>query len=349
VKEMKAAVKVDQEKRLVVKNVPMPVPKPHEALVKITAIGLCGSDLAIKNNTFMGRHGPVELPIIPGHEFCGEVIELGSQCRKVKVGQRVVTSCIVGCGECYHCRVGIINRCRDWDHIGIDSQGCFAEYIAIDENILFEVPDYIPDVEAAILEPATTGARAIRTNEITPGSFIAMFGPGPFGQFIMQNMAATSPSRLVMVGLSSDKERLELAKQLGATDVIMADLEDPVQKINEMTGGHGADVVVEATGDVNAVTQALEVAAGGALVLMGGSGFGGKSVSFEPWNVVRDEKRLKGLQGFTWGDYLLACELYKAGRLQIKPIITKTMPLDEVNEACKLVETKQAMKIVLIP
>ena len=108
-----------------------------------------------------------------------------------------------------------------------------------------------------------------------------------------------------MIGFSSDKERLELAKELGATDVIEADKVDPVEAINEMTKGDGADVVVEATGDVNAVTQAMEMAGAGGLVLMGGSGFGGKSVSFKPWNVVRDEKMLKGLQGFEWADYLM--------------------------------------------
>lgn len=346
---MKAAVKVNEEKRLVLMDVPMPEPKPSEALVKIKTIGLCGTDVAIKNNTFMGRHGLVKMPMIPGHELLGEVVAVGSQVKKVKLGDRVTSSAIRGCGECYACRTGILNRCRNWEHIGIDSPGCFAEYMCADQDILFQVPDFVPDEHAAILEPATTAARAIRTNNITPGSFIAVFGPGPFGMFIMQTMAATSPKRLVMVGLSSDEHRLRMALELGATDVIMADKEDPVAKINEMTKGKGADYVVEATGNVAAVSLAIDAACGGGLILMGGSGFGGREVSFKPWNMVRDEKMLKGLQGFAWADYLLALDLYASGKLKIAPMVSDIRPLEEVNEACAQVEQKKAMKIILVP
>ena len=346
---MKAIVKLDKRPEFLVQEVEIPKPKPDEALVKVNAAGLCGTDVAIKNNTFMGRHGEVKLPLIPGHEFCGEVVEVGSQVRKVRIGNRVTSSAIKGCGKCYACNTGLYNRCHAWDHVGIDSAGCFAEYVAVSEDILFQVPDGIPTEEAAVLELMTTAVRAFRTNDVKPGSFIVVLGPGPFGLFILQAALASGPKYVVMVGLSTDEERLKLAKKLGANETIKGDIVDPVQRIDELTEGRGADLVIEATGRVNAVTQAIEMTGPGGLCLMGGSGFLGQSVSFKPWNVVRDEKRIKGLQGFTWADYLLALDLYSGGKIKIKPLISHTFKLSDINQACDLAEQKKAVKVVLFP
>lgn len=345
---MRAVIKIDKRPECVVQEVEIPKPKPDEALIRIQAAGLCGTDIAIRNNTFMGRHGEVKVPLIPGHEFCGEIVELGSQVRKVHIRDRVITSAIKGCGKCYACQTGMYNRCHAWDHVGIDRAGCFAEYVAVSEDILFAVPDSIPSEEAAVLEPVTTAVRAFRTNDIPPGSFIVILGPGPFGLFILQAALASGPSQVVMVGLSTDEERLELAKKLGASRVINGDMVDPIQSIDEMTKGRGAELVIEATGRVNAVTQGIEMTAAGGLFLMGGSGFLGQPVSFKPWNVVRDEKRIKGLQGFTWADYLLALDLYSQGKIKIKPVISHTFKLDDINQACTLAEQKKAVKIVFL-
>jgi threonine dehydrogenase-like Zn-dependent dehydrogenase len=141
---MKAILKLDERPIYALQTVERPVPKPDEVLVKVLATGLCGTNVAIRNNTFVGRHGKVKTPLIPGHEFCGEVVEVGERVRKFKLRERVVTSAIRGCGSCYACKTDVFNRCRAWDHVGIDSPGTFAEYVSIAEEILFPVPDFIP-------------------------------------------------------------------------------------------------------------------------------------------------------------------------------------------------------------
>jgi len=344
---MKAAVKKSEESRFFIQEFPIPEPKADEVLVKVKSMGICGTDVAIRNNSFIGRHGKVQIPVIPGHEFCGEVVELGSKTRKWKKGDRVVSSAIKGCGKCRACLKGNFNRCQHWDHVGIDSPGSFAEYVCAAEEILFPVPDYIPDLEAAVLEPLTTAVRAFRANPLEPGSFVAVLGPGPFGLFILQAARAAGADRIAIIGLSKDEERLRLAKELGATDVIYADQTDAVALVKNMTDGMGADRTIEATGNVEAVTAAIKMTAPGSLFLMGGSGFRGESVCFEPWNVVRDEKQIKGLQGFSMDDYLAVLDLYKSGRITIRPLISNIMPFDKINEACDLMEQKKVLKIVL--
>lgn len=344
---MRAAVKLDASPQLVLRDEPRPRCGVDEALVKVRFAGLCGTDVAIRNNSFMGRHGPVKPPLIPGHEFCGEVVDVGSAVTRVKVGDRVTSSGIKGCGGCYACATGLYHRCRHWIHVGIDIPGCFAEHAAVPQDTLFTVPDGVPDDEATALEPLATAVRAFRTNDVAPNSFIVILGPGPFGLFLLQAAVASAPGRVVMVGLSSDRERLTLAGRLGADDLIEGDRTDAVQEVEALTHGKGADLVIEATGRVEAVTQAIRMTGAGGLCLMGGSGFQGRPVSFEPWNVVRDEKRIKGLQGMTWADYLLALDLYAAGKVQIGPVISHRLPLEEVNTACLLAEQKRAVKVVL--
>jgi len=344
---MRAAVKVNEKKEFVLMDVPMPKVKATDVLVKVKTAGLCGTDVAIRNNSFMGRHGPVKTPIIAGHEFCGEVMEVGAGVTRFKGGERVFTTCAVGCGECRNCLTG--KTCKNWIHWGIDVDGGFAEYVAVHQDALIAVPDFMPDEHAAIMEIASEANKAVRVQQIRPGSVIVVFGPGPFGQFLLQTMLLTSPVRLIMVGLSSDTERLKIAKELGATDIIIADREDPVEKIFELTNGYGADFTVEATGNVEAVSNAVEALGVGGVLLMAGSGFRGKNVSFKPWNFVRDERRIATVQGFAPEDYQRMLDLYAAGKIRFDPIVSDVRPLSDINQACDLAEAKKVLRVILRP
>lgn len=344
---MKAAVKVDERKELLIMEVPMPELKPTDVLLKVHTAGLCGTDVAIRNNTFMGRHGPVKYPIIPGHEFFGTVVEVGPRVNKFKVGDRAFTDCAVGCGECYECKTGKI--CKKWIHWGIDVDGGFAEYVAVHQDALLHVPEFVKEEHAAIMEIASEATKAIRINHIVPGSVIAIFGPGSFGQFMIQTMKLTSPRKLIVVGLSSDKERLKLAQKMGATDIIVADEEDPAEKIMELTKGRGADYVVEVTGNPDAITHCVDSLSVCGHLIVAGSGFRGKNTYFKPWNFVRNENKISTIQGFGPADYEHMLDLYAAGMLDFDAVISDVRPLEDVNECCDLAEKKEVLKIVLRP
>jgi 2-desacetyl-2-hydroxyethyl bacteriochlorophyllide A dehydrogenase len=344
---MKAAVKVDQKEECIIKDIPIPTPGPDEALVKVKAAGFCGTDVAIIENHFMGRHGKVKLPMIPGHELAGEVVEVGKNVTKIRVGERVTSSDIKGCGDCYGCKIGLFHFCRNWDHLGIDSPGCFAEYLVASEDILFPIPEYISDDEATLLELMTTSVRAFRTNCLKPGSTVVLLGPGPFGLLLLQSALSAGAGYCIMIGLNGDEQRLKAASELGANKVINGDKTDVIKEVLDLTQGKGADVVVEATGNPEAVSQGMEILGVGGLLLMGGSGFAGQEISFKPWNVVREEKQLKGLQGFTWADYLLALQLYSQKKMKVKPLITHIMKLEEINKAYQIAKKRESIKIVL--
>lgn len=347
---MKAVLKKDESKELLIIDTDIPKVKPDQVLVKVNTAGLCGTDVAIRNNTFMGRHGKVKYPLILGHELCGEVVELGSKAQRFKVGDRVYGGWIEWCGECYGCRIGMYHFCKNWVHIGIDSPGCFAEYIAVREDTLIRMPDFIPDEEGPVIEIATLAVRAFRDTPPEPGSFIVILGPGPFGLCLLQAALASGPNKVAITGLNSDEARLKIAKELGADVTINVDEEDAVERVFELSKGKGADIVVEATGNVKAVAQGLDMLAPGGTLLMGGSGFEGKHVSFAPWNVVRDQKTLKGLQGSCGRDEVLMEEWYKLGKLKIKSVMhPELFSLWDINRVCDLMETEKPLKIVMKP
>jgi len=333
----------------VIEEYPNPELRDTDVLVRIEAAGLCGTDVQIWNGTYIGRTGPIEPPLIAGHEFVGRVVTVGARVSGFGIGDRVTSNAIEGCGKCYACMRGLDHQCHQWRHLGVTTHGGFAEYCAAPARTLFRVPDQLEARQAAILEPMSIAVRTLRNNPINPGDTVVVIGPGPFGLFLLQAALAAGAGKTVVMGLASDEMRLRAARLCGASEVVRADTTDPIEAVRDLTEGAGADLVIEAAADSSAVPQALQMVRQGGTVIMAGSGYKGKPVTFEPWNVVRDEITIRGTEGFTQNDFMNALRLLSAGKLRVAPIVTHEMPLTQINEACELVEQKQAIKIVLRP
>lgn len=334
-------------KGFVLRDYPEPQIGDTDVLVRIEATGLCGTDVQIWNGTYVGRTGPISPPLVPGHEFVGRIEAVGDRVNGFEIGDRVTTNAIEGCGKCYACLRGLDHQCHEWRHLGVTIDGGFAELCAAPASTLFHVPEEMDNTHAAILEPISIATRTLRNNPIEPGATVVVLGPGPFGLFLLRAALAAGAGRAIVAGLSSDGFRLAAAVRIGATDTVVANDADPVYSVRKLTNGVGADLVIEATADSEAVTQALAMVRQGGTVVMAGSGYKGKPVRFEPWNVVRDEITIRGTEGFTRSDYHNALFLIEHGMMGYNEIVTSVMPLAKINEACELVDKKQAIKIVL--
>ncbi len=344
---MKAAVKLDQSKHFYYMDVPVPELGDNDVLVKVDTIGLCGTDVSIRANKFMGRHGTVKTPLIPGHEFCGYVAAVGKNVSKFKVGDKVFERRSLYCGVCRECLAG--RKCTHWVHWGIDRNGGFAEYAAIHEQSLWPLLDAMPMKYAPLTENAALAVRIATQNNIGACSTIAVFGPGSCGQLAVQTLNMTDPYKLIVVGRTDDGERLETAKKLGATHTVMSDDESAVEQIMDITDGRGVDYAIELTGSSLAVENAIHSLAVSGTCIMAGSGFEGKNVNFRPWNFVRNENVIKTIQGYNGPAYVTMLDMLESGKLDLDSVISCYMPLAEVNEACDLIEAKKAVKIMMKP
>ncbi|MDP4126682.1 MAG: alcohol dehydrogenase catalytic domain-containing protein [Bacillota bacterium] len=345
---MKAVVKTRPEPGYVeVKEIPVPQINADEILVKVKATGLCGTDLLLTDWTYMGR-SPVNPPITLGHEGAGEVVEVGENVKNFKVGDRVGLEALLGCGHCYHCRRGNPNLCPDWNHLGIDFNGTFAEYIAFPANGAHLLPDSLTYDQAAFLEPISIVVNAFEPNPITVGDTVVIVGPGPLGLFTVQAAKAAGAGKIIVVGTSNDQKRLQLAKELGADYVLdNGENDDAYQVVRELTNGVGAEVVFEAAGSPKSFEQGLKMAAGsGQYIIMGFP----KQAEINPLTeIVRQNLTIRGAVGSIPRHYETAIRWLENGTIQIEKMVTQPLSLDEAVSGIQLAKAKEVGKVLFHP
>ena len=320
---------------------PDPSPAPDEALIRVSRAGLCHTDVVIRSGT--ADH--VRYPFVPGHEFSGVVEAVGSLVRYVGPGDRVAVHQQLCCGQCPPCRRGATNICENYDELGATSDGGFAEYCVIPARHLYPLPDHVSLDEGALAEPLANAVSAVRQTDLRLGERVVVIGPGPIGLLALQVARLSHPSVLALVGTRD--ERLEVGRQLGADHTINVQREGALEKLQDVLGGKGAEVVVACVGTDSAVELALQILGTGGRIAFEGGG-STADLPIRPTFLLERAARLIGINGWSTVDFVQALDLIARGLVDVRPLLTHTFRLDEWETAFDMITTRksEALKVV---
>jgi alcohol dehydrogenase/L-iditol 2-dehydrogenase len=327
------------------RDVPRPRIGPGEVLLRSRAVGVCGSDLHQWHGTQAWK---VNWPVTLGHEFCGEVAEVGAEVRGVAVGDRVACETAARiCGRCAMCRTGHYNLCPERLGFGYGVDGAAAELVNVEPRLLHRIPDNVSWDQAALTEPCAVAFNAVvEKSHPKPGDVAVVLGPGPIGLLATQMLRNTGPAHLVMVGLRRDAQRLALAQRFGATEVLVADAVDAVARVAELGGGLGADLVIDAVGVSATLRQALQmVRPEGQITKIG---WGPDPVGFSLDPLIAKAATLQGSYSHNWTTWERVLQLMSAGRLDLQPLLN-TYPLEAWRTAFERMDRLEVAKVVLHP
>jgi len=310
--------------RLEVRDVPKPRPRAGEVLLRVSHVGICGSDLHI----LRGEHPRAKPPLIMGHELSGAVVEVGPDVTGWKEGDPVVLYPVIGCRRCAVCRAHGEHICASLGLYGIDWDGGMAEYVRVEARRLHRLPPGTDMARAALIEPLAVGLHAVRLAGFREGATAAVIGAGPIGACVALCARQAGAARVFVSDISPF--RLGVAERLGFTPVNAAE-EDLAAVVRRATGGRGAEFVFEATGIPRAAEKMLEpVAIAGTLVVVGI--FPG-AIPVDLRDVAFRELRLVGIRMYTPAEFDRAVALVASGRVDVSPLITDVYPLERGIEA----------------
>ena len=338
---MKALVKAKKEVGLWMEDVPVPEVGPNDVLVKVRRTAICGTDVHIWNwDEWSQRTIPV--PMTVGHEFMGEVAELGSEVRGLTIGQRVSGEGHITCGHCRNCRAGRRHLCRNTVGLGVNRTGCFAEYVSLPAVNVFPLPDSITDEIASFLDPLGNAVHTALSFDLV-GEDVLITGAGPIG------VMAASVARFVgarhVVVTDVNEYRLDLARRMGATRAVNVQKQSLRDVMEELHMHEGFDVGLEMSGNGEAFRGMLEVMNHGGRVAI--LGIPSKDVAID-WNqVIFKGLLLKGVYGRemfeTW--YKMS-SLIQSG-LPLGPVLTHRFPIDRFVDGFEIMRSGQSGKVVL--
>jgi L-gulonate 5-dehydrogenase len=325
--------------KLTVGEWPAPLCGPGDVVIRPLATGICAGDLYL----YAGRSPYAKYPLIGGHEICGEVVETGADVRRCRRGDLVVIEPVVGCGHCYSCRHGKPNCCMNFCLIGLHRPGGFAELCLAPERNVHLVPPGLDPVTASFAEPLTIGLQACRRGGVAAGEYCLVLGAGPIGLAILE-IAKLRGARVVVTDIN--EERLAFARTLGAA-TLKAD-DNLLPAVLEQTHNEGADIVIEATGNPQAIQQSVDLVAPGARAVIVGLVKKGVGVTLPGLDFTRKEVNLFGSRNSV-NCFPEALALLASGAVKYPKVATRIPLWDAVPVFAQLHQNPAAMhKAVLL-
>ncbi|UOQ45527.1 zinc-binding dehydrogenase [Halobacillus salinarum] len=341
---MKALVKTELGfGNLEIQEKQVPAPGRGEVKIEVKYAGICGSDI----HTYEG-HYKVAAPVTLGHEFSGEIVEVGEGVTEFQPGDRVTSeTTFYICGKCEYCQNGDYNLCNYRKGLGTQQDGGFAKYLIARKDSVHHLPDNVDFQSAAMTEPLACTHHAVAKTEINEGDVVVVIGPGPIGLFTAQ-VAKSRGATVVITGLTNDQVRLDKAAELGIDHAVDVQKQDLKELVNSLTDGYGADVVFECSGAAPAAKQGLDL-----LRKKGQYGqvgiFANPEVNFDLEKIIQKEIRVVGSRSQKPADWEPSLELMNNGSVNAKAMVTHQFDITQWEEAYNAIKSGEAIKVLLTP
>lgn len=322
-----------------------PKKSPGEVVLKVGASSICGSDL----HGFLGKSDKRVPPLVMGHEFTGEVVEVGPGVTELTTGDRVTVNPIISCGRCEACQRGRTSICTDRKVVGIDRPGAFADYITVPTRLCFKLPDHVGDIEGSMVESLSNTIHIFDRSLHLHGMLksVAIIGAGTQGLLALQVARLVGATQIAITDLVPS--RLQMAEQFGATRAINAQDMDPVEAVMDMTDGLGVDLSVEAVGYASTQEQAVRVLKQGGEAVLLGIGPATK-ITLDGLAIVNRELSIRGTYAYTNLDFARSLDLIAGGKIDVTSIVATRTLAQGVEIFETLVDSPgDLIKVALVP
>jgi 2-desacetyl-2-hydroxyethyl bacteriochlorophyllide A dehydrogenase len=330
---VRAAI-IDEPGKVRVGEVPDPTPAPGQVVVQVCACGICGTDLHIA----AGEFPPTPYPIVPGHEFAGRVVAVGTGVRTgVDVGDRVAVDPSLFCGYCAECRAGRGNLCANWGATGDTVDGAFAEYVAVPAANAYALPDALDFEQGALVEPLSCAVHGMRRLGLDPGETVLVVGAGPMGVLLTQLLRVGGAGRIVVVDRNPARLPLLTDRGADATATSVAELD-----------GELFDVAVDVTGAAPAIEQAFDAVRRGGRLMIFGVAAESARVGLSPFRIYNDEITVIGSMAVLHS-FGRAVDLMASGLVSTTGLVSHTLPLADFPDALDLAKSGKALKVHVAP